>query len=244
MKYSVWAQTDRGLKRQTNQDTFLIDRELALFAVADGMGGHKGGEVASALAVQTIREVVSESFEKDAGKRPLDLISDAFLEASDRIYQVAQMKPSLTGMGTTMVAILLRDNIVYVGNVGDSRAYLFSEGRLWQVSEDHSLMCEQLRSGILKESDVADFASKNIITRSVGFEPKVQADLLFRPAKPGEIYLLCSDGVSGMLEDTDIERILTQANADRMVPDLIEQAKDAGGDDNITALLLSIESLS
>lgn len=233
-----WGQTDIGLKRESNQDNFLVDLDLGLFVVADGMGGHRGGEVASALAVQTAREVVTQSFEKESGVSPRDLLSRAYREANHRIFELSQNQMELKGMGTTMVSCLSRDSSLYFGNVGDSRVYLCREGQLWQLTEDHSLVYEQIRAGHLKEAEASQLVAKNIITRSVGFEPDVLCDVVVRKLQLGELYLLCSDGLSGLVDDRRICEIMTATAPEQITAALINEAKRNGGDDNVTVVIL------
>lgn len=240
MHIDVWCQTDVGLKRDNNQDTFLLDPDLGLYIVADGMGGHKGGEVASALASQTVKEVIAESFEKESGVDPRELLIRAYKKASLRVYEESQQRPELRGMGTTMVTALVRDNVLYVANVGDSRAYLSTPVGYWQLTEDHSLVNEQLRAGLLKEDQVKNFFAKNVITRSVGFESDVNPDVVSKKLKPNDRIIICSDGLSGLVSDRKIAEI-GQSNAPQdIVPALIGEAKSNGGDDNVTVLLLSV----
>ena len=233
-----WGQTDVGLKRETNQDNFLVDLDLGLFVVADGMGGHRGGEVASALAVQAAREVVTQSFEKESGVSPRDLLSRVYREANHRIFELSQSQIELKGMGTTMVSCLSRDSSLYFGNVGDSRVYLCREGQLWQLTEDHSLIYEQIRAGHLKEAEASQLVAKNIITRSVGFEPDVVCDVVVRKMQLGELYLLCSDGLSGLVDDKRICQIMTATPPEQITTALISEAKKNGGDDNVTVVIL------
>ncbi|MBX9766177.1 MAG: Stp1/IreP family PP2C-type Ser/Thr phosphatase [Bdellovibrionales bacterium] len=238
MRVMAWGQTDIGLKRESNQDNFLVDLDLGLFVVADGMGGHRGGEVASALAVQAAREVVTQSFEKESGVSPRDLLSRAYREANRRIFDLSQSQGDLKGMGTTMVSCLSRDNSLYFGNVGDSRVYLCRGGQLWQLTEDHSLIYEQIRAGNIKETEAAHLVAKNIITRSVGFEPDVTCDVVVRKLQANEIYILCSDGLSGLVSDQRICEIATSTSRAEIASRLIEEAKDNGGDDNVTVVVL------
>ena len=204
MQLRITGLTDVGLKRENNQDSYLVDEETGLFVVADGMGGHQGGEVASQLAVKTIHDVVRQSFEKEKGVRPHELLQRAFSEASRRIYEKSQKTSKLKGMGTTMVAALFRDKTLYVANVGDSRAYLVHLRYIWQVTDDHSLLNEQIRAGVVKPENASQFAAKNVITRSVGFESDVVCDIIEREVQVGDNFLLCSDGLSGLVEDRRI----------------------------------------
>ena len=241
MTVQVWCQTDVGLRRDNNQDSFLIDESLGLYLVADGMGGHRGGEVASKLAVETFRDVVQQTLRESGARRPnaRALIAKAYERACAAIYDKSQEPGSdLQGMGTTLVAAFLMGDTLYIGNVGDSRAYLFSQGQLWQMTEDHSLVNEQLRAGLLKESDVERFAAKNVITRSVGFEREVQVDILERVVQPGDMIIICSDGLSGMVDDRQISQICRDLAPKDVVSKCIDEAKANGGDDNVTTLVL------
>lgn len=241
MTLQAWCQTDVGLRRENNQDSFLIDESLGLYLVADGMGGHRGGEVASKLAVETVREVVQQSLRESGARKPNPraLVAKAYEAACARIYDKSQEPGTdLHGMGTTLVAAFLLGETLYIGNVGDSRAYLFTQDSLFQITEDHSLVNEQLRAGLLKESDVEKFAAKNVITRSVGFEREVQVDIIERNLQPGDMILICSDGLSGMVKDARIADILRGTPPKDIVSKCISEAKANGGDDNVTTLVI------
>lgn len=237
MKFDSWYLTDKGLRRESNQDSCLINRELGLFIVADGMGGHSGGEVASSMAVETVEEIM---LQPDAMKKsPRELLQLSYEEASKRIFdKAANERPELAGMGTTMVMAHIRGRHLYIGNVGDSRCYLFKKPNLWQVTEDHSLINEQLRAGVMSEEQVMQFVGRNVITRSVGYERDVYPDIIEREVAPGEIFLMCSDGLSGLVPDQRISEILNQNTPDKAVKACVEQALANGGDDNVTVMLL------
>ena len=237
----MWCQTDKGMKRESNQDTFLIDPELGLYVLADGMGGHSGGEVASAMAVQVAREVVQSSFKSDRGVYPHELIDRIYQEATKRIYAKSTEDKSLEGMGTTMVVALNRDDTLYIGNVGDSRAYLLRGDKMWQLTEDHSLVNEHFRAGLLSEDKMDTFIHKNVITRSVGFDAGVDCDVVERVLEADDRILMCSDGLSGMISDEEILGICNAEEPDLVVPKLIQTANEKGGEDNVTALLLKAE---
>lgn len=241
MTLQAWCQTDVGLRRDNNQDSFLIDEALGLFLVADGMGGHRGGEVASKLAVETVRDVVRQALQESGARRPnaREVLAKAYETACAAIYDKSLEKEAdLHGMGTTLVAALMIGDTLFIGNVGDSRAYLFTQSQLWQITEDHSLVNEQLRAGLLKESDVGKFAAKNVITRSVGFEREVQVDIVERQMQEGDIVLICSDGLSGMVEDKRIVEICKENPPKDVVSKCIDEAKQNGGDDNVTTLVI------
>ena len=224
MKLNVWCHTDRGLRRESNQDSFLVNEKLGLFIVADGMGGHSGGEVASALAVQSAEKFVADNHDKIQNSR--ELLARAYVESSLKIYdKAAQDSPELAGMGTTMVLLYAAGDSIYIANVGDSRAYLYRRPHLWQITEDHSLVYEQLRAGMINEDQVKSFVGKNVITRSVGYERNVDVDVYERPVQNGDCFLLCSDGLSGLVDDHIIEEILTEKSEEVVsVPVLVPRA--------------------
>ena len=238
MKVKVSGLTDVGLKRENNQDNFVVDEELGLFILADGMGGHQGGEVASQIAVETIQKVVKKSFENELGANPYDLLQRAYTHACENIFDRAEVDPKLKGMGTTAVTVLVRDNSVYVANVGDSRCYLIHPPYIWQMTEDHSLLNEQIRAGVIKPEQASMFVARNVITRSVGFEEVVTADVIEREIVAGDYILLCSDGLSGLVTDKRICDVCLTLPFPDVAPRLVEEAKRNGGDDNITVIFI------
>lgn len=239
MRFQSWCLTDKGKKRESNQDSFLVDDMLGLFIVADGVGGHTGGEVASALAVETVREVVGHP--KAHHFKPKEVIFQAYEEASHRIFDRATQEVRLNGMGTTMVMGYYRDTKLYVANVGDSRCYLYRKPYLWQVTEDHSLVNEQIRLGMMSEEQARKVVGKNVITRSVGFERDVFPDILEREVSSGDTFIFCSDGLSGMVTDNDLASLLNHTPIDKVAQIMIEKALDHGGDDNVTALVVQFQ---
>lgn len=236
MDLQVWGQTDVGLKRDINQDSILLNKSIGLYVVADGMGGHRGGEVASAIAVETAQEIG-----ENPKKNPKETIRTIFEEASRRIFQKSTREnPELMGMGTTMVLALSRGKNIYIGNVGDSRAYLFRDEQLWQLTEDHSLVNVQIKEGLILPEQADEVAGRNVITRSVGYEENVEVDILEREIQPGEIYLLCSDGLSGLVTDPRIRDICKSGEPQTIVERCVAEAKKEGGDDNISVLVLKV----
>lgn len=237
MTFKSWYLTDKGLRRESNQDSYLVNENIGLFIVADGMGGHSGGEVASSMAVEIVEEVMLQPGAHL--KSPRELILEAYEEASRRIYdKAATVSPELAGMGTTMVMAYIRGKYLYIGNVGDSRCYLYKDPYFWQITEDHSLLNEQVRSGVMTEEQVRQFVGRNVITRSVGYERDVYPDIIEREIKPGEVYLMCSDGLSGLVDDTTIAKILNNNPPEKVVKACVEQALANGGDDNVTVMLV------
>jgi PPM family protein phosphatase len=242
MTLNCWSRTDVGLRRQLNEDSFLVDDGLGLFVVADGMGGHRGGEIASKMAVESMREQVQNSAKDQRRVSPRVALAEAYTLASNRIYDKSkQNNEEFAGMGTTLVSALYQHEVLYIANVGDSRCYLYSGGALWQLTEDHSLVNELLRSGQISDADVPKFVAKNVITRSVGFEREVQPDIIEKQVLPGEFYLLCSDGLSGLVSDQEITKSFNdlKENPARLVEKLVDLAKAGGGDDNITVVILT-----
>ena len=239
MRIQHWAVSDKGNKRDSNQDSYLVNESLGLFVVADGMGGHSGGEVASSLAVQTLEQEIK--IVKSAPLPSREKLYKAYEQASVRIFdKAATDSPELLGMGTTMVSCYLENKRIYISNVGDSRCYLYSDQYLWQVTEDHSLMNEQIRSGLLRPDQMANFTGRNVITRSVGYERLVHPDIVDREVSAGETYLLCSDGLTGMVTDQKIAEIFNTKPLQEVALALIQVALANGGDDNVTVLLIHI----
>lgn len=238
MKVEVGALTDVGLKRDINQDAILVDHDLGLYVVADGMGGHRGGEVASAMAVETIRDY----FRRHGGEKSADprfMIQAAYSEASAKIHHKSTVEATeLMGMGTTMVALLIRGKKAFIANVGDSRAYLIRHPHIWQVTEDHSLINEQVKMGAISEEEAPKIIARNVITRSVGFERDVLVDIQEREILPGDTFLLCSDGLSGLVKDQRLAEIVSKFNTKEAAEKCIAEAKKGGGDDNISVAII------
>lgn len=237
MKLKAHAITDIGRKRKINQDAFLSNDDLRLYVVADGMGGHRGGEVASKIAVETIQKFCSENKSLN-GPEQLD---QAINLSCGEIYRQAAQNDELTGMGTTVAALLFQEGTVYVGQVGDSRAYLVRSEGIWQMTEDHSLLNEELRSGRLGEGQAASYQFRNVITRSVGYESQVKVDVYRRKIQSGDIYLLCTDGLSGLIDINELQDHLVPNTSESSLKRLIDLANQRGGDDNITALAVKVE---
>lgn len=238
MKISAYAVSDIGMKRKINQDAFLKDDALGLYVVADGMGGHKGGEVASRLAVEEIQKFCREHKELP----PRDRLNQGVNRSCQEIFKSSNENDELAGMGTTVLALLIHEGTVFIAQVGDSRAYLLSAGGIWQITEDHSLLNEEIRAGRIDATQAANYQFKNVITRSVGYESKVAVDLYSRKPKTGDMFLLCSDGLSGLVEAEEMLKEIKKGGPDVGLKNLITLANARGGDDNITALICHIES--
>jgi PPM family protein phosphatase len=242
--------TDVGRKRDHNEDSFLIDEELRLYVVADGMGGHAGGGTASRIAVETIDRKLRElQASQPAPPSPVSLqdsplpetIRSAVEQACLAIYARAQEDPELAGMGTTVISLLLDDAHAFFAHVGDSRAYLVRGELIQQISEDHSLVNEQIKAGMITPEEARHSRYRNIITRSVGFEEEVQVDVMGLLAEPGDVFILCSDGLANMLEDQEILDIVRAHPLEDVPEMLIALANERGGDDNITVIAVRTE---
>lgn len=218
--------------------------ELGLFVVADGMGGHQGGEIASAMLVSTLVEYIKKS--KIEGRTSAkEALLDGIETANDQIFKRAYAEPHLRGMGTTTTAMLITDDTLTLGQVGDSRCYFIRPGHLWQLTRDHSLVQEKLRAGLITRDQLRTDQMKNVITRSVGFEPQVSVDIYDMRISEGDVFLICSDGLTGMMEDSDIMRVVGDSLFDKgdlteSVERLIALANENGGDDNVTVALIQM----
>ena len=240
--------TDIGRKRTHNEDAFYFraPRDTAvmrdkgmLFCVADGMGGVKGGSLASHLALETM---VESYYDQERGGIP-ERLQNALLTANERIFQEAGNRPELHGMGTTVTAVLVTGQCAYIAHVGDSRLYLSRNGSgAFQVTQDHSIVAEQVRSGIISEDEARTHALKNLITRAVGTKERVQVDLYAMRLRANDTLLLCSDGLSNVVEDRTIAQFLRNASVKGAGRLLVGKALENGGPDNITTAVLRVTS--
>lgn len=245
MELESFGLTDVGRRRTKNEDQFLLDPPHGLYVVADGMGGHLGGEYASQLAVKTIGEVIAKlarGEEKKKNQNYQEWLDVAISQASLKIYEKSESDPKLKGMGTTTVAFLFREKKIFIANVGDSRAYRYRRGRLEQLTKDHSLLNEQIDAGLIHPKDAKDHRLKNIITRSVGFQEEVEADIEAKTVRYGDIYLLCSDGLYNMVSDKEILEVLSHHPLPDACRHLIDIGNARGGEDNITVVLTKVIS--
>lgn len=248
-----FAATDVGRVRSHNEDNFLIDRRLGLFIVADGMGGHAAGEVASAMAVRLVHEEVKkgraliEAFAsgEQGGtppRRVLQLLEQSLQRASARIYEAAQADRSKRGMGTTCSVLLMAGDTSFVAHAGDSRVYLLRQNKLQQLTEDHTLHNDLLKRGLFTPEQLERVAQRNAITRALGIFEQLDIDTQFVETQPGDVFLLCSDGLHGYFESpADLIEPLA-ADDDRGVKQLITLANERGGKDNITAIHVRVGS--
>ena len=234
--------TDVGRVRSQNQDAAGITQnphtEWPIFILADGMGGHAAGEIAASLAVQAVSDVMTAA---DGPSDPDERLLVAIEDANQRIHAAVREDRALTGMGTTCLVALLAGQNLHLGHVGDSRAYIYCDGRLEQVTSDHSWVNEQVKLGLLAPAEAPRHPMRHVITRALGPGP-VEPDLVHRELGPGDWLLLCSDGLTGPVDDGTIERILAEADHPEVAARrLVELANQAGGQDNVTVLLVHLE---
>jgi len=240
MKIISAAGTDRGRIRENNEDSLLVEDDVALYAVADGIGGHRGGEVASRMAIETLRMIVRESVSRGFGPDTAAAALDtAFTTANARIVETGSQDPSLAGMGTTMTALLMTGTRAYVAHLGDSRAYLLRDGSLQQVTEDHAVVAEQVRAGLITPEQARRSPLRHIITRALGIQQEVHVDHRTIELGPADVFLLCTDGLTEMVEAPEIESILIRDSPAEAVVKLIAAANDYGGADNITVVVVA-----
>ncbi len=248
LNLEVAGRSDVGRVRPSNEDNFGYDQRLGIFVVCDGMGGHAAGEVASQIAVETLLayfrehspEVEKNAYLEDApvGAR---LLAEAVKKANDAILEYAEEHKNTSGMGTTLVAARFSDGLFSIANVGDSRIYLFREGQLLQLTEDHSLVMEQVRRGMLTLEEAKRSSAQNIITRALGTDESTLPDLGEFPAQDGDILLLTTDGVLRHVTDQEMRTILLQLpSLEAACQTLIDAANEGGGEDNATCILVRV----
>jgi PPM family protein phosphatase len=252
MRVRFSGATDVGRKRNHNEDAFYLPTDTRLAIVADGMGGHASGEVASSIAVTTI----VDHFQKTAEMQPItwpykvdrDMRADvnrmavAVKLANLEIFERSQREAALKGMGTTVVAMYFLDDTVIVGHVGDSRVYRYREGRLTQLTEDHSLINDYIKMKRVTVEEAENWPHKNVIVRALGMKENVAVDIVAEQPRVGDCYLMCSDGLSGMLNDAQMGHIVKSTpDLDAAVDVLIQNANEQGGIDNISVVLARIE---
>lgn len=235
--------TDIGLKRKTNQDSICLDHQHNFYAVADGMGGHNGGDIASQMSVK----IMPEFFAQNESLEPQVLMKNMILEVNRAILQRASEQSELHGMGTTLSAIHFAGPQLVIGNVGDSRVYMINNSLIYQMTRDHSFVQEKLNLGIYTREDAVKDPQKNVLVRSVGFESDLQVDVFHYRICKNDIFLICSDGLHGKVSDGDILHLVqknipdparcTLADVETAIKDLIKLANDNGGQDNISVIL-------
>jgi serine/threonine protein phosphatase PrpC len=246
LSLEVAARTDKGIKRLLNEDnmtsvvpedTQVLAQKGALFVVADGMGGFDKGEVASELVIQKVRDYYYQDASTDLGTS----LVQAIQQANTALRQLVKAQgESVKSMGTTCIAAILHDATVYIANVGDSRAYIVREGQAQQISLDHSWVAEQVLLGALTKEEARTHEKRNVITRCIGTQDDVEIDLFTEPVQDGDILVLCTDGLVGVVTDEEIASIVTQYNSQESTARLIARANENGGPDNITAIIVHV----
>lgn len=253
MRLTSAGRTHVGMKRTHNEDSLRLLREENLFIVADGMGGHASGEVASQMSVETLAEFFRATAEDDEITWPYKMekgrkyeenrVINGIKLSNRRIFESACRDARLKGMGTTIVVLFFVNGVAYIAHVGDSRVYRHRDGKLVQLTEDHSLLNDYIKMKNLTQEEIEAFPHKNVIVRALGMKETVQVDVQQDIPKPGDIYLLCSDGLSGMISDDEIAAILQAEgdDLDQKCQALIDGANERGGTDNITVILVRYE---
>jgi protein phosphatase len=235
--------TDIGLKRKSNQDSICLDPQHSFFAVADGMGGHNGGDIASQLSTSLMPNYLSQSSEKEDSV----LMNNLIQKINSAILERAQQEPELSGMGTTISAIKFSGANLIIGNVGDSRVYMINNQHIYQLTRDHSFVQEKLNMNIYSREDAARDPQKNVLVRSVGFDAELQVDVFTYRISKNDMFIICSDGLHGKVSDADILEIVkkhvkdpsqcTKKDIEALVYALIHQANENGGQDNISVII-------
>ena len=249
MEVKAIGVTHVGRQRQHNEDSYLVENNAKLFLVADGMGGHAAGEIASRIAVDSISEFILHTKEDDGTwphaydehyKRSTNRLMAAVRMANTRVLEAMRKDARLRGMGTTVVACLADDDVMSFAHVGDSRAYLIRDHALSRITNDHSWVFEQVQAGMLTEAEAEKHPLRNVITRALGGALQVNPDASEIKTKPGDVFLLCSDGLTGMVPENEILRLVTENNGDlqKACQQLIDAANERGGLDNVTAVLV------
>jgi PPM family protein phosphatase len=248
----VAGETDVGQKRNHNEDTFSVNESECLFVVCDGMGGHASGEVASQMAVETIKTFFKDTRDDPEVTWPYKMdrsrqyeenrLTTAIKFANVRIFEAAKKEPKYHGMGTTITALYFIDDGMYRAHVGDSRIYRLREDEYEQISEDHSLLNDYIKMKKLTPEEIANFPHKNVIVRALGMKESVKVDVIMEKPRSGDIYLMCSDGLSDEVTDQRMKEILLVHGADvqSSCHALVEEANRNGGHDNITVLLVRV----
>ena len=244
--FQIATRSDIGLVRQGNEDNLYVagedcdrDGEGILVGVADGMGGHNAGEVASQVAAETLNSFYQVKLPE---LTPEERLAETIRRANDRILEMSNQNMDLQGLGTTLTALLLKGSEAYVGHVGDCRIYLWRRGELLQITNDHSLVQEAVREGILTPEQARVHPQRNIITRALGTQDQLDVDTMKLDMQPGDIFLLSSDGLHGLMEDTEIEEIIRLGNGsvENITEELIHTALEEGGTDNVTVVLVKV----
>jgi PPM family protein phosphatase len=243
MKTTAFGLTDVGRRRESNEDDLLLEPEFGLYAVADGMGGHAAGEIASRLAIETLQDVRRRGAAANArvtDDEAAEWLRDAFTEANQRICDSIRLHEERRGMGTTVVALVHNGRGAVVGHVGDSRVYLLRGDNLLRMTSDHSWVNEQVKLGLMSDDAAQRHPMRNIVTRALGSREDVLVDVAATPLEPGDVFMLCSDGLNTMLADEEIRELLARHRDDPEAAcrALVQAANLHGGEDNITVVVV------
>jgi serine/threonine protein phosphatase PrpC len=248
------GRTDVGRRRKINEDSFLVAPEARLYAVCDGMGGHNAGEVASKMSIETLASFVEKSAVEQEITWPWGIDSNLSFDANRlktaiklanaRVFQAADNREELTGMGTTVVAVLVDGDLMTIGSAGDSRCYLVRGGELKQLTRDDSWVSAALGEGILSSDDVEHHPLRNVITKAVGARDTIDLDVIEHRLQPGDVVMLCSDGLHGLVNDQGLAALLVPMpdSLEDATARLVDAANEAGGRDNVTVVLLRYTS--
>ena len=237
MRAEAYGLSDVGRRRESNEDAFLVDARTHLYVIADGMGGYAAGEVASRNAVDALKEALIGPFQGTAAVRLQDAVHTANARICDSQAQADQRQ-----MGTTLVAMVVEDERAVIGHVGDSRAYLLRDGELRRLTSDHSWVNEQVKLGLLSDEAAQRHPMRNIVTRALGSRTEATAEVREEGMRPGDVFLLCSDGLNTMVPDTEIEAILLRAgkSPEHACRELVSRANERGGEDNTTVVVVHV----
>lgn len=247
----IVAKTDPGMVREHNEDAVFADSSLGLVILADGMGGYNAGEVASGMAVtmlsheleKTFSEKPCDGMDKSTGQPDMrQCMVDNIAKTNAAIFHAAESQPQYAGMGTTLVTALFHDNRAFVAHAGDSRMYRLRGEEFMKITKDHSLLQDQIDKGMISEKDARHSFNKNLVTRALGVDPQVETEINEFDVLPGDIYLLCSDGLNDMIDDEEIGSVvrMLSVNLDLAATQLIQMANDFGGRDNVSVILVKI----
>ena len=252
MKIISSARTDAGKSRDSNEDDFLVDDDIGLYVVCDGMGGHEGGEIASAYAVQKLQEYVYRHKDRVIAFHDQDVdtpdsvliafIEDAIRSVSESVYDLANENPTLHEMGTTLTALLIFGERAVLGHVGDSRCYMIRDKKSLQLTDDHTVVSKLVQRGIVTKEAACKHQFRHVLSQSIGSEKPLHIDTLLFDVYVNDRFVVCSDGLADYLEerDRDIKDFISKNSPDKIVQDLIEFANSSGGKDNITVLVLQV----
>jgi PPM family protein phosphatase len=237
LRIEYGAHSHQGRVRTSNEDYFVTNIGCKIFLVADGMGGHAAGEIASRMTAEKVEEIISGGIPGTGMEFVLQL---AVQEANTSVHEAQKIQAEYRGMGSTLTVLTFSNGCYYIAQVGDSRAYLLRKSTLEQLTQDHSLVWPLYKSGMITKDDISRNPRKNLITRSIGTQPQVEADLQTGPAMEGDLYLLCSDGLTDVLTDSDISQILLNGgrNPQDLAEHLVAAANSGGGPDNVTAVIV------